>query len=127
MPLEIPSTLSRSQFEQACLYFCESRRVRNEKLDAVQGGWKWNPHQFTGYGYLSRRRKIFSSDPKETSDLQSIESDEDEATANRAPPCSILEVKEFVVYSATYQVPAFCFILHDSREQRRLPAYDHIA
>jgi hypothetical protein len=120
MPLEVshvPSTLSREEFDYACLSFYEQRRRRDkeDKLLAIQSGWKWHPHSLKGYGYLTRKRTLTRSSDAPDSDN---DEPEDEATLTPSGPIAALVMKEFVVYSATYRVPAYCFTIHDAREHR---------
>ncbi|KAF8211191.1 hypothetical protein K438DRAFT_1663590 [Mycena galopus ATCC 62051] len=70
-------------------------------------GWTWHDHP-SGYGYMARscqhtRRSAVEPD---------AETDGDDATA--ATPAETLTCKQYVVYSATFQVPAFYFTLHDA-------------
>jgi ubiquitin-like-conjugating enzyme ATG10 len=120
--LKIPSTFSRAQFEHMCRAFNENARefpAQNEKLKAVRAGWNWSSHEIPGYGYLMRKRKLFKSTTNELCEPSQIVEIEDEAVVSPATSfSSSLEMKEYVVYSATYQVPAFYFSIHDPCEQR---------
>ncbi|KAJ7276284.1 hypothetical protein B0H12DRAFT_1084534 [Mycena haematopus] len=71
-------------------------------------GWTWHNHP-SGYGYMARscqhtRRTGAVAD--------AMDGDGDEATATT--PTETLTCKQYVVYSATFQVPAFYFTLHDA-------------
>lgn len=73
----------------------------------------------TGFGYMSRTITQSSSHSFDNSSLSLELSDElmeseDDATLpqSRAPDTVS---NQYVVYSATFQVPAFYFTMHDSR------------
>jgi hypothetical protein len=122
MPLAaetIPSTLSRAEYEYACVSFCEKqrRRDKDDNLLPIRSGWKWNQHNLRGYGYLSRKRRLLTECEVPDSDG---DAPEDEATLDSLGSPAAVVVQEFVVYSATYRVPAFCFLIHDAREHATL-------
>jgi len=58
-------------------------------------------------------RRLDSSLPSDTVDAE-LESPDDVATANFINAHESLTSRQYVVYSATFQVPAFYFIIHDS-------------
>ncbi|KAF8913829.1 hypothetical protein CPB84DRAFT_1840622 [Gymnopilus junonius] len=99
---------TRSQFEATCKAF--SRR---------HSEWTWVDGHTPGYGYLTRTTshfyKAFNSHSRYLIHPASTElenEEEDEATAQPAQP--ILTAREFVVYSASFSVPAFYFTIHDT-------------
>ncbi|KIM46264.1 hypothetical protein M413DRAFT_426701 [Hebeloma cylindrosporum] len=97
--------LSRSEFELACEAFAHRHSC-----------WSWVPAQRPGYGYLTRSTAHFTS-------LSSLEEDqflfdqpeeEDNATADAQPSRQPLSVQEYIVYSASFNVPAFYFTMHNT-------------
>lgn len=71
----------------------------------------------SGFGFLSRKSTMrFDSSQDISQDDLGLETDitEEELQAVEATPSNIVEVSEYVVYSATYQVPAFYFAMHDT-------------
>ncbi|KAJ6599142.1 hypothetical protein DFH09DRAFT_26429 [Mycena vulgaris] len=89
----------RSEFSAAAAAF----------IDAHPGTrWTWQEHpSFPGLGYMTRTA-LHTRRAAETL----AEEDVDDATA--AAPAETLTCMQYIVYSATFQVPAFYFTLHDA-------------
>ncbi|CAA7259688.1 unnamed protein product [Cyclocybe aegerita] len=94
--------LSRKQFESAAQAF--ARRHPH---------WAWVPGHRPGYGYLSRTTSHFRKASPEVEDLASdvLDVENDPATAHSARPA--LNVQEHILYSASFNVPAFYFNIHE--------------
>ncbi|KDR83822.1 hypothetical protein GALMADRAFT_236227 [Galerina marginata CBS 339.88] len=97
--------LSRSQFESASKAF--SRRHPQ---------WSWGDGHRPGYGYLMRTTTHFQKSPNLAQDAISFPEpqveEDDLATAQPAGPAVI--VQEYIVYSASFGVPAFYFTIHNT-------------
>ena len=94
---------SRSQFEKACKAFSQCHPC-----------WSWCDNPREGYGYLTRTthiRNVASDLESDTFIVDNLDID-DLATAQPSP--STVAVKEYIVYAASFNVPAFYFTLHDS-------------
>lgn len=97
--------LSRSQFQAASGAFAR----RHQQWRCVEG-------RRPGYGYLTRTTSHHCNGPKihfddeYISGIDDIEA-EDIATAN-TEISTTLTVQEYIVYSASFNVPAFYFIAH---------------
>ncbi|RDB22487.1 Ubiquitin-like-conjugating enzyme ATG10 [Hypsizygus marmoreus] len=115
--------LTRSQFEIACKAFIATHSTvvpHSPAAEALQG-WSWNEHpSVPGLGFMSRtaihywRTRSISTDPLPIADdLEEAFSEEDEASTTSAS--ETLRSQQYVVYSATFQVPAFYFTVHDSQ------------
>ncbi|KAJ7904436.1 hypothetical protein B0H14DRAFT_2662861 [Mycena olivaceomarginata] len=89
----------RSQFSTAADAYIKSHPHK---------GWTWQNHP-SGYGYMARScqhtRRVAEAD-------SDADTDSDDATATT--PQETLTCKQYIVYSATFQVPAFYFTLHDA-------------
>jgi hypothetical protein len=96
--------LSRSQFELACKAFSQCHPC-----------WFWCDNPREGYGYLTRTtthaRTSISDLEDDTFVVDSLDID-DLATAQPSP--SNVAVEEYIVYAASFNVPAFYFAIHDS-------------
>jgi len=107
--------MNRAQFEQACITFERKPSVdHNDYLHQVLDAWKWVPHSLTGYGYLARRRNLHSRELKKLVEVDA-NPDVDEACVTLQCRDQQFIIQECVVYSATYQVPAYCFNVHDTQ------------
>ncbi|KAJ7744520.1 hypothetical protein DFH07DRAFT_834606 [Mycena maculata] len=77
-------------------------------LDAHDTRWTWREHpSVSGFGYMARS-VLHTRRAAEKETEQGL----DDATA--APAVETLTCLQYVVYSATFQVPAFYFTLHDA-------------
>ncbi|KAL4241581.1 Ubiquitin-like-conjugating enzyme Atg3/Atg10 [Abortiporus biennis] len=89
------STLTRQQFEHACKAYIHKHADPSKYYPSH---WEWHEHSYlSGFGYLS----------------YTLEEDIDDAVT----PASNIELASghlYVVYSATFQVPALYFALHHS-------------
>ncbi|EJD01335.1 uncharacterized protein FOMMEDRAFT_169476 [Fomitiporia mediterranea MF3/22] len=106
--------ISRDDFESSCKDFVEKHATSN---DNIFGGWSWNEHAYLPrLGYLSRKKRAHTfvnvtNDAEDDFDVVA-ERDGDTATASIPPEDSLLEVWQYTVYSATFQVPALYFSMH---------------
>ncbi|KAH9843816.1 uncharacterized protein C8Q71DRAFT_697129 [Rhodofomes roseus] len=116
------ASLSRAQFEAACKAYIAAHSTQS--VDAVctfaihPSGWTWNEHQYVpGLGYMSRfvplslNASEASSDKHEDYGLIPDDS-EDEAAVSESREA--LTCTQSVVFSPTFQVPAFYFTIHRS-------------
>lgn len=101
--------LSRDQFELACHIFA-----------ARHSHWSWVSGGRPGYGYLTRTRYHRWKTPfdsfsyVDSINLEEVEVEEDDqATAQLSEPPSLI-VHEYIVYSASFNVPSFYFTMQDS-------------
>ncbi|KAI0049611.1 hypothetical protein FA95DRAFT_1537896 [Auriscalpium vulgare] len=116
------ATLTRSQFQQACKAFI-AKYSRSTSSDFIEGrlhGWSWAEHPTApGFGFMSRLVLLSWSDTASEPDLDAGEVGVAEVTddAARSLPVSseALTCYQTVVFSPTYQVPAFYFQIHDSK------------
>lgn len=114
----IPTIFTREQFEQTCILFAQEfshSKSLNYKLDLVRGGWKWIPHQLNGYGYLTRRRRLFTTDT--IHDNQPDADLEVDVATSSYNLRTYWMLNDYIIYSSTFQIPAYCFSLHDACEQ----------
>jgi ubiquitin-like-conjugating enzyme ATG10 len=97
--------LSRSEFELACEAF--ARR---------HSSWSWVPAQRPGYGYLTRLTAHFMTPSILEEDQLFFDQPEedDSATADAQPSRQPLSVQEYIVYSASFNVPAFYFTMYNT-------------
>ncbi|KAI0829421.1 hypothetical protein BC628DRAFT_1133832 [Trametes gibbosa] len=105
------------QFEDACRRCLEARPGEQRRdVKTFPTGWSWREHpRVSGLGYLLRtvhlpRTQV--TEPDEESDMSGDDVAEDESTARS--PQEFLTCKQYVVYSPTFEVPAFYFTLLDS-------------
>ncbi|KAK0468299.1 acetyl-CoA acetyltransferase [Desarmillaria tabescens] len=110
---------TRPQFDLACRVLAEKyvHTVSSPATTPLKG-WSWNEHaSINGLGYLSRRtmhtRRLTSvySDNDEIYN-EEYEEQQDESTAVAIPDVTLI-CQQYIVYSATFQVPAFYFTMHD--------------
>lgn len=100
--------LSRLQFESAAQAFACRHPC-----------WNWVDGHRPGYGYLTRSTNHFliSSTDGADSDwtlLQTDEVEDDPAAAVAQALNDTLTVDEYIVFSASFSVPAFYFTVHDT-------------
>jgi len=114
--------LTRTQFDIACKSFIEKYHSDDYSAHAAAGdctGWSWNEHPLTSdFGYMSRTvtlstaQDIDKSHPDLDSEHDVVEID-DNATMSNSPLTSVIS-NQYIVYSATFQVPTFYFTIHNS-------------
>ena len=96
--------LSRLQFEVAGKAFSQCHPC-----------WSWCDNPRIGYGYLTRTathtRTAVPDLEGDTFTVDNLDID-DLATAQPSP--STVAVEEYIVYAASFNVPAFYFTIHDS-------------
>ncbi|TFK43610.1 hypothetical protein BDQ12DRAFT_187372 [Crucibulum laeve] len=97
--------LSRSQFEIAAKAFIANHDSHSHSA------WSWFDSARPGYGFMSRT--TIHTRPIPAHDLADEET-EDDATVTIHPTHEQLTCKQYVVYSASFQVPAFYFTIHNS-------------
>ncbi|KAK0206491.1 hypothetical protein DFS33DRAFT_592694 [Desarmillaria ectypa] len=112
---------TRPQFDLACRALVEKyAHTVPSPATAPLKGWSWNEHaSINGLGYLSRRtthtRRLtsacFGTDNEEFYN-EEYEEQQDESTAAAIPDATLV-CQQYIIYSATFQVPAFYFIIHD--------------
>ena len=135
-------TLTRSQFEAACQtfiakYSCTREHVFEDVAEFATRtfyGWSWHQHHVrsshlsqwlaseslsqlhSGLGYLSRTISLRPASQSDSLDATSPMSEvlhvEDEATVSSTTGSDILTCQQYVIYSQTYQVPAFYFSVY---------------
>lgn len=98
--------LTRDQFEVTCHSFtgCHPK-------------WSWIRSDRPGYGFLTRTshhewKSPF--DPHSYIDLEEVEIEEEDIATAQASELPSLTVHEYIVYSASFNVPAFYFTMQDS-------------
>ena len=126
--------LTRSDFDQACKAYVDAHHnARTSGLKDYPTGWTWNEHpvcvcenpplaieahaiQYVpNLGYLSRTVYLPRTSMERTTlgeyedHVQSI-SDEDDAVCHIPEETQVCN--QYIVYSATFGVPAFYFTLH---------------
>lgn len=135
--------LTRHQFDSACKGLL-GKYIGSVSVPDCFKDWSWHEHpvrrllhwssrlvclakaqSVPGFGHLTRttlHTRRLGSPPLHASFDEILEDDEalnDEATADTSsPPPESLTCRQYIVYSATFQVPAFYFTIHDSS---RLP------
>ncbi|KAH9853802.1 hypothetical protein C2E23DRAFT_728021 [Lenzites betulinus] len=113
----MPATLTRAQFEHACRRYINTHSgARRSDVKTFPTGWSWREHPHVpGLGYLLRTVYLPQTQGAEVDhepDVLEHDMMEDESTAQ--PPQELLTCKQYVVYSPTFEVPAFYFTLHES-------------
>ena len=98
---------TRDQFEDACEAF--ARRHPQ---------WSWVSGHRPGYGFLTRTTIHTCKAPLDLEadafDLEEeVEVFEEDSAIADPSPLSTLNVKEYIAYSASFNVPAFYFTMHD--------------
>ena len=91
--------LARSEFETA------SRTL------VGRDGWEWKDEH--PYGYLQRTKEYAGVARSQDNSLDDMVGEEEDA-ATASVPSSPTISQQYIVYSATFQVPAFYFTLHDT-------------
>ncbi|KIJ56548.1 hypothetical protein M422DRAFT_238173 [Sphaerobolus stellatus SS14] len=116
-------SLSRTQFQQACEAFIRKQAETQLNHDFVprdRQRWQWHNHPAAQHlGYLARMTSAFRRTPNPIP--VSLEEDmvfvevEDESTlaVHPNPDPATVTVQEYIVYSPTFGVPAFYFIVQD--------------
>ncbi|KAJ7700006.1 hypothetical protein B0H17DRAFT_1048224 [Mycena rosella] len=88
----------RSEFRAAAIAYIDAHPATR---------WTWQEHPLVpGFGYMAR--SVLHTRRAE----MPIDEDLDDATA--IAPAETLTCLQYIVYSATFQVPAFYFTLHDA-------------
>ncbi|KZT74454.1 hypothetical protein DAEQUDRAFT_682397 [Daedalea quercina L-15889] len=115
------ASLSRFQFETACKAYIAAHTTQpsdDASTTAVYPvGWTWNKHACVpGLGFMSRSvalsvKAVEAAEGDHELELLS-DSTEDEAAASESR--EVLTCIQSVVYSPTFQVPAFYFTIHRS-------------
>ncbi|KAG7449278.1 uncharacterized protein BT62DRAFT_964339 [Guyanagaster necrorhizus] len=110
--------LTRPQFDIACRALVgKYAYTAPSPATTPLKGWSWHEHaSINGLGYLSRRTihtrfSCFGTDDEELY-REEYEEQQDESTATAVPDATLV-CQQYIVYSATYQVPAFYFTMHD--------------
>ncbi|KAJ3811929.1 acetyl-CoA acetyltransferase [Lentinula aff. lateritia] len=100
--------LTRPQFDRACkLLVQQYENFAPSRSKNAMRGWSWNEHSsVSGLGYLSRTSNYLSRDIRLSMDI-------DEAAAT-CIDSDTLTSQQYVVYSATFQVPCFYFAMYHS-------------
>ena len=98
---------TRDQFEDACEAF--ARR---------HAQWSWVSGHRPGYGFLTRTTIHTCKAPLDLEadafDLEEeVEEFEEDSAIADPSSLSTLNVKEYIAYSASFNVPAFYFTMHD--------------
>ncbi|KAI0352700.1 hypothetical protein OH77DRAFT_1484878, partial [Trametes cingulata] len=111
------ATLTRAQFEDACRRYIDAHCAgRHSDVKTFPSGWSWHEHPYvSGLGYLRRTVILPRSRPAEEDDASELSEPltmNDEAAS--AHSGEVLTCRQYVVYSATFEVPTFYFTLHDS-------------
>ncbi|KAI0771465.1 hypothetical protein BD413DRAFT_475413 [Trametes elegans] len=111
-------TLTREQFEEACRRYVDSHSDETKSgVKTFSSGWSWHEHPFVArLGYLSRTVVLPRTHPPASENdgelAQTVDTTEDECVAT--PATELLTCKQYIIYSPTFEVPAFYFTLHDS-------------
>jgi ubiquitin-like-conjugating enzyme ATG10 len=103
----VVAMFTRDQFELACQTFA----IRHPR-------WSWVPGHRAGYGFLSRTcyhtHKIPVDLDVSISDLDEMGIEEDDSATAQDFLSPSFCVNEYIIYSASFNVPAFYFTIHDS-------------
>ncbi|KAJ3922813.1 hypothetical protein F5877DRAFT_32924 [Lentinula edodes] len=109
--------LTRPQFDRACkLLVQKCENFTPSRSNNAMRGWSWNEHpSVSGLGYLCRTSNYLSRDIRLSMDVNSDEiyAEIDEAAAT-CIDSETLTSQQYVVYSATFQVPCFYFAMYHS-------------
>ncbi|KAI1792942.1 hypothetical protein LXA43DRAFT_918166 [Ganoderma leucocontextum] len=113
------TTLSRSQFDQACKAYVDPHpNARLSEIKRNPSGWVWSEHPYiANLGYLSRTVHLppnaaHFADPDDGDSLVELVAEDDDATLDTSG--ELLTCKQCIVLSATFEVPTFYFTLHDA-------------
>ncbi|RPD74451.1 hypothetical protein L226DRAFT_535329 [Lentinus tigrinus ALCF2SS1-7] len=111
--------LTRFDFDQACKAYVDAHHNhRASGMKDYPAGWIWTEHPYVpNLGYLSRtvhfpRTSNQRIDAVEDVDTSQPSVENDDAVCH--VPGESLTCNQYVVYSATFGVPAFYFTLHDN-------------
>lgn len=98
---------TRDEFELACQSFAVHHPL-----------WSWTPGHRAGYGFLSRTcyhtHKIPVDLDTTLHDLDELDIEEEDPALAQPASKSSLSVDEYIIYHASFNVPAFYFAIHDS-------------
>ncbi|KAH9947273.1 hypothetical protein B0H21DRAFT_739613, partial [Amylocystis lapponica] len=113
------STLTRTEFEIACKAYIAKYPTESSHLLAktYSHGWSWKEHaSLPHFGYMSRRilLPLDHIEPDDDDDDPLVDEQLDPADDGALSACvpNVLTSEQSVVFSSTYQVPAFYFTLH---------------
>ncbi|KAJ3999530.1 hypothetical protein F5050DRAFT_1737524 [Lentinula boryana] len=110
--------LTRPQFDRACkLLVQEYESSRPSFVTNALRGWLWTEHpSVCSLGYLSRNSNYLSRhmEPFIHIDSNDNYTEIDEAAAPICIDTEALTSQQYVVYSATFQVPCFYFTMYHS-------------
>ncbi|KAF8605156.1 hypothetical protein BDV93DRAFT_543713 [Ceratobasidium sp. AG-I] len=122
-----PATLTRTEFNRACLGFLETAAREDvnvdEKYTRAFKGWSWIEHKSVpGWGYLARTAFSTTHSRPEVQDRENEALDDEELVEpqdeSSAPPVETgidgLYLHESIVWHPTYMVPAYYFQAVDS-------------
>ncbi|KAH8118444.1 hypothetical protein DFH11DRAFT_1502564 [Phellopilus nigrolimitatus] len=106
--------ITHDNFERACKSFIDKNAYSD---DSIFGGWRWNEHpNYPGLGYLAREtiaRSTLTAPLNIDAEFGVVNEEGDYAVASSPrDSCDLLEVWQYIVYSATFQVPTFYFSVH---------------
>ncbi|KAF8915952.1 hypothetical protein CPB85DRAFT_1292554 [Mucidula mucida] len=112
--------MHRFDFDSACHRLIEKYKdAGTSPATAAYKGWVWHEHPaVTGLGYMSRktihtRTRSPYLDSLDTGDL-GLEYEDDATATSPTRSCDIVTCHQYVVHSASFQVPAFYFTMHDA-------------
>ena len=97
---------TRSKFDDACQAFQERHPQ-----------WAWVDGQRPGYGFLTRKTMHSRKPPPdltEAVEIADIDDEPDDPSTAQPVSYSAVDVTEYIVYSASFSVPAFYFTIHGS-------------
>ena len=101
--------LSRDEFELGCHIFA-SRHLQ----------WSWIAGDRPGYGFLTRTRYLRWKSPfdpyshVDSINLEEVEVEEEDIATVQTSELPSLTAQEYIVYSASFNVPAFYFTMQNS-------------
>ncbi|KAF5331691.1 hypothetical protein D9611_007748 [Ephemerocybe angulata] len=108
--------LTRSQFAAASRALV-AKHESNPPFSTLLRDWEWI--DAFPYGYLARSKRYIrnslsqsSADSSQLGDDPGLQDEEDSATAHTTSEAECVISQQFVVFSATFQVPAFYFTAH---------------
>ncbi|KAF9263484.1 hypothetical protein L218DRAFT_317545 [Marasmius fiardii PR-910] len=110
---------TRQRFERACrLLISNYASVTPSFSNSALRGWYWNEHSnFSSFGYMSRNITLIKRSSNEFCLFDDGEEilDEivDEASLRPSPDLQTFACRQYVVYSATFQVPCLYFTISD--------------
>ncbi|THV08636.1 hypothetical protein K435DRAFT_959174 [Dendrothele bispora CBS 962.96] len=110
--------LTRSEFDRACKdLIAKYASISHSLATSPMKGWSWNEHSsVSGFGYMSRDvtrlKRVPSIDDPDF--CMSDTAEPDEATMNTSIEHEIFTCRQYIVFSATFQVPCFYFNVYNS-------------